>query len=292
MRIVTATHSALPFTAPQPSDADLSTMLQVQVDAGLDILTDGQPGWSDPIVPQLAGLDGVRLGAPHPLPCGIALAARPIVVAKLRRHHAPLLAAYRRAAARTARPLKVVLTGPYTLAQASEIATTAYRDAAGLAEDLSTLLALDITALVGAGATRIQIDEPLLLARPGDAKLLRALLEPLVDAAGDAVTVIVTTYGGDAGACYAQLNTLPGDVIGIDCVGRPQVIEAIAESGSGKRLALGIVDAAPVDEAALARLCDRLLTRYGHDEVWLQTVRRVGDIARLAAVARAGARLR
>ncbi len=292
MRIVTAPHSALPFAASQPTDADLSTMLQVQVDAGLDVLTDGQPGWSDPIVPQLAGLDGVRLGAPHTLPCGIVLAARPIVVAKLRRHHAPLLAAYRRAAARTARPLKVVLTGPYTLAQAAEIASTAYRHPADLAVDLSALLALDVSALVLAGATLIQIDEPLLLAHPADAKLLRALLEPLVDAAGDAATVIVTTYGADAGTCYAQLNTLPGDVIGIDCVGHPEVIDAIAETGSGKRLALGVVDAAAVDEAALARLCDRLLTRYGHDVVGLQPARGVRDVARLTAVARAGARLR
>jgi len=169
-----------------------------------------------------------------------------------------------------------VLTGPYTLASAAQIATTAYRHPADVAVDLSMLLAQDVTALVVAGARVIQIDEPLLLAHPDDAKLVRTLLEPLVDAAQGA-TVLVATYGADAGAAYAQLNSLPGDIIAVDCAGRPDIVAAIAETGSGKPLALGIVDAATSaieDPAALARLLERLLGRYGHDRVWLQPAAR------------------
>lgn len=273
MRIVSANHGALPFVGRPPDDAEVSAALQRQAALGLDVLTDGQPGWADPITPLLAPLDGVRLGGPLTLPFGLALAARPVVQAKLRRHLAPLLDAYRRAAPHAARPLKVTLTGPYTLSHAAEIATTAYRHRADLAEDLATLLAQELTALVTAGATVLQIDEPLLLAHPDAPREVRTLLEPLYDAAQGRATVLVSVYGADAGALYAQLNTLPGDVIAIECAGRPAIAAAIAETGSGKPLALGIINgAAPAAEpaATLAHTVERLLARYVHDTVWLQ----------------------
>jgi methionine synthase II (cobalamin-independent) len=296
MQIVCATHGALPFDGAAPTDDAIAASLRRQSEAGMEVVTDGQPGWADPITPQLTPLGGVRAGAPCTLPLGIALPARPIVEAKLRRLHSPLLDAYRRAAPLATRPLKAVLTGPYTLASAAQIATTAYRHTADVAVDLSMLLAQDVTALVVAGARVIQIDEPLLLAHPDDAKLVRTLLEPLVDAAQGA-TVLVATYGADAGAAYAQLNSLPGDIIAVDCAGRPDIVAAIAETGSGKPLALGIVDATSAieDPGALARLLERLLARYGHDRVWLQPAAGLRGLpaatadAKLRAVANAAA---
>ncbi|MDX2168251.1 MAG: hypothetical protein SF182_14350 [Deltaproteobacteria bacterium] len=269
MRIVCANHGALPFR-DAASTAELRAWLDAQTAAGLDVVTDGQPGWRDAITPLLAPLDGVRLGGPHQLPLGLSLAQRPIVQAKLRRHRPLLLDGFRRAAALTGAPLKVTFTGPYTLAHAAEIATTAYHHIADLALDLAALLAQEVTALVTAGVRCIQIDEPLLLARPDDAKLLRALLEPPVDAAVGQATVVVSTYGADAGACYAQLNTLPGDVIAVDCAGHPRLVEAIAATGSGKPLALGVIGARPSPLDEVRALRDRLLARYVHDQVWLQ----------------------
>jgi 5-methyltetrahydropteroyltriglutamate--homocysteine methyltransferase len=297
MRMVCATHGALPFASATPTDDEIAAALRRQADAGMDVVTDGQPGWRDPVTPLMAPLNGVRLGAPCALPLGLTLAARPIVEAKLRRLHSPLLDAHRRAAPHATRPLKAVLTGPYTLAVAAEIATTAYHHVADLAAHLSALLAQEITALVVAGARVVQIDEPLLLAHPDDAKLVRVLLEPLVDAAQGA-TVLVATYGADAGACYAQLNSLPGDIIAIDCAGRRDVLAAIADTGAGKPLALGLVDAtdpAVEDAATLARLLERLLARYVHDTVWLQPSAGLQALpvatadAKLGALARAAA---
>lgn len=297
MRMVCATHGALPFTSAAPDDAELAATLRAQADAGMDVVTDGLPGWRDPITPVLAPLTGVRPGGPCRLPLGLTLAAQPIVEARLRRLHSPQLDAYRRAAPLATRPLKAVLTGPYTLAAAAEIATTAYHHPADLAAHLSTLLAQEVTALVVAGARVIQIDEPLLLARPEDAKQVRVLLEPLVDAAHGA-TVLVATWGADAGACYAQLNSLPGDLIAVDCAGRPEVLAAIADTGAGKPLALGLAEAtaaAVEDPETLARLLDRLLARYVHDTVWIQPAAGLQALpvatadAKLRALARAAA---
>jgi 5-methyltetrahydropteroyltriglutamate--homocysteine methyltransferase len=284
MRIVCANHGALPF-GDAATDAALTTWLGAQVSAGLDVVTDGQPGWSDPLTPMLAPLDGVRLGGPHRLPLGLTLAQRPIVQAKLRRHRPLLVDAFRRAAGLTSAPLKVTFTGPYTLAHGAEIATTAYHHPADLALDLAALLAQEVTALVAAGARCIQIDEPLLLAQPEDAKLLRTVLEAPVDAAGGQATVIISTYGADAGTCYAQLNTLPGDIVAVDCVDHPQLVEAIAETGSGKPLALGLVDGSNADLDRLRALRDRLLSRYIHDEVWLQPARGLAHLSQPQAEA-------
>jgi 5-methyltetrahydropteroyltriglutamate--homocysteine methyltransferase len=270
MRILLANHSSYPGA---PSDAELTRVLAEQTAAGLDLITDGQLGWADAITPLLNRLDGVRFGAPTTLPGLPGPFRRPIVQARLRRHELLCVDDFRRAAAVSERPVKMVLTGPYTLAHAADIATTAYRDANFLAEELSAILAQEVTALADAGAPALQIDEPLILAHPHDMRRLRALLEPIYDAAAGRTQMTVSTYGADAAALYAQLNSLPADVIAIDCAGRTDICAAIAETGSGKPLALGVVDGtspAPDDVAGMARSCERLLHRYIHPTVWLQ----------------------
>jgi 5-methyltetrahydropteroyltriglutamate--homocysteine methyltransferase len=279
MRVLLANHSSYPGP---PTAADLRRVLGEQTAAGLDLVTDGQLGWEDAIAPLMLRIDGVRGGPPTTLP-GLAHGFRqPIVQARLRRHRPLCLDAYREAAALTPTPLKVVLTGPYTLAHCAAIGTTAYRGADDLADDLSAILAQEVAALVAAGAAAIQVDEPLIIARPHDIRRLRQILEPLYDAAGGAAPVIVATYGADTGPLYAQLNSLPADVIAVDCAGRPALCEAIADTGAGKILALGIVDGASAaleDSAALARLLERLLRRYTHPTVHLQPSCGLGRLA-------------
>jgi 5-methyltetrahydropteroyltriglutamate--homocysteine methyltransferase len=284
MRILLANHSSYPGGS---SDAELTRVLGEQARAGLDLMTDGQLGWADPITPLFGALDGVRLGGAITLPGIAGSFRRPVIQAKLRRHAPLCLERFRRAAAVGARPLKAVLTGPYTLAQAAEIATTAYRSADQLADEISALLAQEVAALADAGAPAVQIDEPLIVHRPHDIRRLRELLEPMYDAAGGRAQMIVATYGLDAAALYAQLNSLPADVIAVDCAGRPAICDAIAETGSGKPLALGIVDAASAleDPVRVAHLCERLLRRYIHPTVWLQPAR--GLAALTAAQAQA-----
>jgi 5-methyltetrahydropteroyltriglutamate--homocysteine methyltransferase len=270
MRILLANHSSYPGAA---SDEELARVLDEQAAVGLDLITDGQLGWNDPISASLAPLAGVRLGPITSLPGVPGAFRQPIIEAKLRRYQPLCVAALRHAAARAARPLKVVLTGPHTLAHSAAIATTAYRGVDDLADDLSAIVAQEVGALAAEGAAAVQIDEPMILTHPRDMRRLRELLEPIYDAAGGRIQVIAATYGSDAAALWAQLNTLPSDVIAVDCAGRPGVRDAVADSGAGKLLALGIVDGlSPALENAdeLARGVERLLRRYVHSDVWLQ----------------------
>lgn len=264
-------------------------ILHEQEEAGLDLVTDGQVAWSDPVSPLLAPLDGVRLGGMERFLDTDRLFRRPVVTARLR-HRAPILAgAYRFAALAARLPVKAVLTGPHTLANLCVLATTAYRSTAALAADLSMILREEILALVAAGARHIQIDEPLILARPNDIRLLREILEPLYDACAGRAALAVATYFADAAPLFAQLNSLPADIVSLDLVSSPSLAEAIALTGSSKVLALGLVDGRSArleDPSALAPLLGRLLHRYVHDEVYIQPSCGLGGLRRSEATAK------
>ncbi len=257
----------------QTEHSVIDEVIREQETAGLDLVTDGQVSWADPVSHLMAKLDGVRSNGLLRFLDTNFYFRQPVVESKLRRRH-PLISGEYRYAARVARvPVKVVLTGPYTLAHLSVIATTAYRSIEALAVDLAVHLAEEVSALVAAGARFLQIDEPLILARPGDVRLLREILEPLRDAAGDAAQLAIATYFGDAEPLYAQLNSLPTDVLAVDCSESPALLDVIADTGSAKILALGLVDgrSTRLEEAgAIAAALDRASRRYPHDALFVQ----------------------
>ena len=83
----------------------------------------------------------------------------------------------------------------------------------------------------------------------------------------------MSTYGADATPLYAQLNSLPADVIAIDCSESPSLLDAIADTGSAKILALGLVDgrSTRLEEAgSVAAALERASRRYPHDTLFVQ----------------------
>lgn len=271
MQLLLANHSSYP-SAGVGREA-IRESVGAQESAGLDLLTDGQPTWADPFSHLPARLAGVRLAGTSCFPGTEQAYRQPIVEARLRRRGPLVVDDFRRAREATTFEVKPVLTGPCTLARLSQVATTAYPTASSLSVDYSTLLAQEVHDLVAAGARTIQIDEPILLHHPEDVRPLRDLLEPLQTEAGDAAALAVVTYWGLAAALYAQLNSLAGDLLGIDLCSDTEVAETIAATGSGKVLLLGIVDgrAPRVEQVdSLARVVDRVLSRYVHDRIYLQ----------------------
>ena len=65
------------------------------------------------------------------------------------------------------RPVKITMPGPMTISDTT--ADVHYSDAAGLARDLSGALNAQVMALVDAGCTNIQIDEPIFARKPDQA---------------------------------------------------------------------------------------------------------------------------
>jgi methionine synthase II (cobalamin-independent) len=272
MRILAANHSSFPSPAGD-STAISSASLRLQEECDLDIVSDGARGGAALVHDVMEGLDGVRPGEPTRAPFFAQSFRKPRVQAKLRRRHPILAPRFRALAEQARRPLKAVLCGPYTAAHLSQIETTAYSGAAALAAELSIVLAEEVRSLVESGARLVQIDEPLILRQAHDIRFLRELLEPLQTAVEPEATLAVSIYGADAEPHYAQLCSLPGDLICFDCTRADGLVEVIAATGAGKPLALGLVDGrAPVVESAASRaaLLERALRRYEHDVLHVQ----------------------
>jgi methionine synthase II (cobalamin-independent) len=272
MNIRVANHSSYPpaFTAhneprrPDESSAAVRRVVQEQASVGVDVLTDGQVSWADPVSHCLRHVDGIRLGEPQPfLDSGLDFRP-PIIEAKLRGGSRLMLEDYQCASAAGDRLVKPVLMGPYTLARCSHIATSAYKTLPDLAGDLSLLLAQEVHDLAQAGAQLIQIDEPLILRYPEDIRLVRDLLEPLKVAAGDSCQLIVATYFSDAEPLYAQLNSVPADIVALDLTAGGRLADVLADTGSGKILALGVTNGRSTgmeDVYLLTHLLERILHR-------------------------------
>jgi 5-methyltetrahydropteroyltriglutamate--homocysteine methyltransferase len=275
MDFVLANHSSYPGGgegAGRPDPPLIAAVVAEQVGAGLDVVTDGQIGWDDPISHVMGQFDGVRVGPAAVFPGTCAPYRQPLIHGVVRRVRPVVAEAFVVAQRASPKPVKPVLPGPYTLAQFSRIEAGPYQTHAALAQALAELLAQEVTDLVARGAQVIQLDEPAVLQPGADFRLIRDVFDPIWAARGTA-QLVVATYWGDAGPVYAQLDSIPADVLAIDVPSTPSLVDLVASAGAGKELALGIVDGRsnrlePCEN--LARDIGRMLQRYIFDRVYLQ----------------------
>jgi len=270
MELLLQNHSSYPggaasgARAGESLRAEIDAVIHEQEDAGMDIVTDGQRSWADSIAPLLHGLDGVRAGASGAGFGSAGTVRRPVITGEIRRRAPLLLERFTLAQTAARRRVKPVLPGPYTLARLAVIESGPYVDLGMVAHAFSAVLVAEVQDLVRAGATIIHIEEPAILSFPGDIRLLRRLLEPLWEARG-AAELLVATHGSDASALYAELNSLPADIVAFDLCRGAALGDVIEATGASKVLALGLVDGcAPAleDPHRLAEVIRRALRRY------------------------------
>lgn len=167
------------------------------------------------------------------------------------------------AAAGSDRPLKAILTGPYTLMDWSFDEHYRSREACCMA--LAELLRDEAQALVDAGATEIQLDEPAISARPEEMPLVRRALECVTGAlAGKARSWTHVAYGRLDG-CLDSLLSLPVDGFLLELTQTgDDVVRELDRLPKGKWLAAGVVDVLSSEvesPATIRRRAERLL-RY------------------------------
>ncbi|HMJ74471.1 MAG TPA: 5-methyltetrahydropteroyltriglutamate--homocysteine S-methyltransferase [Iamia sp.] len=129
-----------------------------------------------------------------------------------------------------------------------------------------------VRSLVAAGATAIQVDEPLLVTDLSEAA--RAAYPPAlatVRAAAPEAEITLATYFGDLGDATDLALGLPVDVVHVDLVrGADQLDRVLAALPSDTGLSLGLVDGRNIwrsDLAAVRPLLDRAVSRIGADRV-------------------------
>ena len=230
---------------PQGFEAIQASVVQEivheQAGAGLDLVTDGQIRWYDPISHFAGRLGGVKINGLLRFFDTNFYIRQPVVVDRLSWKDPVLVNEYRSAQAVSPRPVKVVLTGPYTLGRFSIIESPHYRDLPELVADYTEALMKEVEALAGAGATLIQIDEPSMLQHLGDAGLVKVALTRIASRKGSA-RLLLATYFGDAAPLYEVLQGFPVDALGFDFTYSQKLGDLIARLGSDKAIAFGLID--------------------------------------------------
>lgn len=243
-------------------DEVAAQVVQEQAATGLDVVTDGQVRWYDPISHLARHWENVQINGLLRYFDTNFYFRQPVVSGPVRRRTPVLRREFEWAREATDRIVKPVLTGPYSLACGS-IIEGGYRSRRDLARAYATILAEEVADLSHAGAAVIQVDEPYLLQHPEDAHLVREGIEVLAAARGR-THLALSTYFGDALPVWDELMAMPVDVLGLDFTYGPKLAERIAASGSGKMLTLGLVDGrnTKLETAeALFPVLDRVLPR-------------------------------
>jgi len=139
------------------------------------------------------------------------------------------------------RPVKVPITGPYTLANWTFNET--YDDDEALAYDLAELVNEEIEQLVDAGARYIQIDEPALATTPDDHAIVGECLERIVEDIPEEVRIGLHVCYGDYSRIYPEVLDYPIDELDLELTnGDYEQIDVFTEPEFTLDLALGVVD--------------------------------------------------
>ena len=207
--------------------------------AGIDIVTDGQIRWEDGQTYFARGVDGFSVNGLQRYFDTNIYYRQPIAVGEVTWRGPICVADYQFAASRSDRPVKPVVTGPFTLAVLSRDDFYGNQDQFVMA--LAAALNKELTALAGAGASIIQVDEPGLLAHRDRFPLFRRAMNVLWD--GVRAERALYTYFGHAGGLYPAILELPVDVIGLDFVAGAKNWDVLSTAPFTKQLGLGVVDA-------------------------------------------------
>jgi 5-methyltetrahydropteroyltriglutamate--homocysteine methyltransferase len=241
-------------------DEAATEVVREQTAIGLDVVTDGQVRWYDPISHLARHCENVQINGLLRYFDTNFYFRQPVVSGPIRRREPVLRREFEVARAATDRVVKAVLTGPYSLACGS-ILEGGYRNRRELARAYAHVLAEEVGDLVHAGAALIQVDEPHLLRNPEHANLVHEGLATLAAARGRAHLALYTFFG-DALPLWDELMAMPVDLIGLDLTYGPKLVDRIAEAGAPRVLVLGAVDGRNTKletRDALFRILDRVL---------------------------------
>lgn len=252
-------------------DAAVRAAVEEQVRAGLDVVTDGQIRWHDPISHLAGKLAGIEINGLLRFFDTNFYFRQPVAKAAVSRKDGLVKAEYEFARSVSSKPVKPVLTGPYTLAKFTLVEHEPYRTLEPLVHAYAECLGAEMEALAAAGADLIQLDEPAILKHPADFPILQRAVEFLARHKGRA-RLALYLYFGDPAPLYERLQKLPIDVLGLDFTYNPKLVTKIVMTGSTKALGLGLMDGrnTKLEEAAeVAQQIERILPRVRAESCYL-----------------------
>lgn len=248
----------------------IERVIREQEQCGVELVTDGQIRWDDLVTPSARDLGSVEVGGLVRYFDTNVYYRRPVIKGRLWFRGSSLAFEVAQAVALARRPVKAVLPGPFTFAQLS--LDQHYGRLQDLVMDVASCLNLEARALARAGCAMVQFDEPALVFGAGrdDVALARQALAVAVEGVG--VPTALYTYFRSAEPLVGELAEFPADVVGLDVVSGPGVVDRLAAGGFPKGVALGVVDGRewrlePADE--VARLVERVAAGVGWNRLYL-----------------------
>ncbi len=215
-------------------------VIEEQIAAGVDVVTDGQVRWDDDQTYVARRMAGVEIGGLQRYLDTNTYYRQPEITGAIKFKEPVLAAAWQFAQERSSRPVKAIVPGPYTLAALS--ADKHYGGREKLALALAEALRGEVDALITAGCKHVQVNDPVIVFNKGDYGTFHKAITKLLDGLSGAETGVYTWFGDCAGI-LPQMQELPCDVIGLDFAAGPGNWEALESATFEKKLGAGIVDA-------------------------------------------------
>jgi 5-methyltetrahydropteroyltriglutamate--homocysteine methyltransferase len=212
--------------------------IRMQEELGLDLLVDGEMYRGDMTAYFAENLEGFRISG-LVRSYGNRYYRKPVVAGPIRWSRPVTVEWFRFAQAQTGKPVKAILTGPYTMMDWSFDDHYGSREALAMA--LAEVIHQEAAALVEAGARYVQIDEPAVSVRPDEIDLaIRAMAT--VTGGLEARTITHICYG-DFPAIYPRLLDLPVDQFTLELSNSDLgLLRLFKTSPFTKELGAGVVD--------------------------------------------------
>ena len=214
-------------------------VIALQEELGIDILVDGEMDRGDMVAFFAEQMDSMKLGG-LVRAYGNRYYHKPVIVGPLRRERPMTLEMWRFAQSLTKKPVKGMLTGPYTMVEWSFNDHYNSRREAVLA--MAQVIHQEALELDGAGARYIQVDEPAIHTRPDEDLELAIEAMAIVTQGLKAKTVTHICYG-DVECIYPDMLRLAVDEADLAFKNTQfRLLDLFRRQPFTKELGLGVID--------------------------------------------------
>ncbi|MBA2564615.1 MAG: methionine synthase, partial [Gemmatimonadetes bacterium] len=214
--------------------------IRLQEEIGIDILVDGEMYRGDMAAFFADRLDGFETSG-LVRSYGNRFYKKPIAKREIRFRDPITVEWWRYAQELTDRPVKGILTGPYTMMDWSF--NEAYPDRRGLTLALAQALRKEVDALVSAGCRHVQIDEPAVSTRPEELEVAIEAMAICTDGLPEDVSTITHICYGDFAAIYPDMLRIPVRQFDLEMTNSElDMLGLFGKSEFSKEIAFGVVD--------------------------------------------------
>ncbi len=214
--------------------------VKIQEDLDLDLLVDGEQYRGDMVAYFADEMDGFAI-AGLVRSYGNRYYPKPVVTGPVGRRHPVTVEWFKYAQSLTLRPVKGMLTGPYTIAEWSF--NEYYPTRRALVLELARAIHDEVGDLERAGARYIQIDEPAIHTRPAEDFELAVEAMAIVTSGIKAYTVSHICYG-DVPKVYPAMLRLAVNQLDLALKNEEfALLETFRQQPFTKDIGLGVVDA-------------------------------------------------